>query len=116
MLKDFASAFHRLLSEHGLKSGSPISLNLNDQGDVKLAGSHPQSSAIENLLAKTPRLSELFRSIAAKATAHQKDQEFAAFQTNSRSGTEEFPLLFSGERAPKFHMAIQGETATAAFV
>jgi hypothetical protein len=115
LMRDFASAFSQLLSQHGLASGSPVRLRLDDQGDVKVAGDHPRGLAIENLLAKSPSLTELFRAIAAKATAHKKDEEFAAFQRDSRSGAESYPLLFSKEHAPKFEMTLQGESATAAF-
>jgi hypothetical protein len=116
LIRDFASAFQDLLSRNGLASDSPVRLQLDDQGDVKVAGDHPQGLAIESLLAKTQTLSELFRTIAAKAAAHRKEQEFAAFQADSRSGTEDFPLLFSKDHAPRFEMQLKGESATAAFV
>lgn len=115
LMRDFASAFRDLLSQHGLNSDAPVRLRLDEQGDVKVSGVHPQGSVIENLLAKTPTLSELFRTIAAKATAHRKEQEFADFQAHSRSGTADFPLLFSQEQAPKFEMLLEGESATASF-
>jgi hypothetical protein len=115
LMRDFASAFQRLLSDHNLHSTSPVALQLDSLGEVKVQGDHPERLAIENLLAKTPSLSELFRSIAEKATSHRKEQEFAAFQTPSRSGTEDFPLLFSQEHAPKFQMLMDGPSATATF-
>lgn len=115
LMRDFASAFQDMLSQHGLASESPVRLQVDQAGDVKVQGDHPQGLAIENLLAKTQKVSELFRTIAAKATAHQKEQDFAAFQAHSRSGTEDFPMLFSKEHAPEFQMTVEGESATAAF-
>lgn len=115
LLRDFASAFNRLLKNHNLDSGSDVQLTLGTSGDVEVANSHPLGSAIQNLVAKTPQLSELFRQISTQATAHRKEQEFAAFQANSNSPAENFPLLFSGENAPKFHLAVQGNNATSSF-
>lgn len=116
LLRDFASAFNRLLENHKLDPGDGVELRLGESGNVEVAGHHPQSSAIENLLAKTPQLSELFRHLAAQITADRKEQEFQNFQANSHSPAEKFPLLFSHEHAPQFHLRIQGESATSAFL
>lgn len=115
LLRDFTSAFNRLLKNHNLDSGSEVQLTLGKSGDVEVVGSHPQGSAIRNLLGKTPHLSELFRQIASQATAHRQEQEFAAFQANAHSPTQNFPLLFSSETAPKFQLSILGENATPSF-
>lgn len=116
LLRDFASAFNRLLQNHDLDAGDGVELRLGETGNVEVAGVHPQSSAIESLLAKTPQLSEMFRRLAAQITADRKEEEFQNFQANSHSPADKFPLLFSHESAPKFHLRIQGESAQAAFV
>lgn len=115
LLRDFASAFNRLLQNHNVDAGSEVQLALADSGDVEVVGGHPQASVIENLLGKRPELSELFRQISSQATAHRKEQEFAAFQANANRPPENFPVLFSGEHAPKFRLAILGGTATPSF-
>jgi hypothetical protein len=82
---------------------------------VAVFGGHPEGQAIESLLAKSPSLTELFRTIAAKATAHQREQEFADFQKNAQGGTERFPLLFSNDATPTFQMTLDGQSASGAF-
>jgi hypothetical protein len=116
LLRDFASSFNQLLKNHELDSGQGVRLRLSELGDVEVAGVHPRGSVIQNLLAKTPQLAELFRSIAAKATAQRKAQEFAAFQENSRGAGDGFPQVFSQGHSPKFQMFLEGDSATTAFV
>ncbi len=116
LLRDFASSFNQLLWNHNLDSSSGVQLRLNDAGDVEVAGSHPQRSAIQDLLAKTPQLAELFRNIAAQASAQQNAQEFAAFQANSQGNGNGVPLLSAPTIAAKFQMFVKGISATTAFV
>ncbi len=115
LLRDFASAFNRLLSDHNLDSGRGVQLQLGEAGDVQVAGDHPNVSAIQNLLAKTPQLTELFRSIAAQFTANRKTQEFAAFQNQPNAPQENFPFLFGAGNMPTFQMLLEGENASASF-
>ncbi len=116
LLRDFTSSFRQLLHDHQLAPAEGVPLRLNEVGDVEVAGEHPQRSVIENLLAKTPGLSELFRSLAAQATAHRREQEFQSFQKNPDRPADAFPLLFSKGSAPKFHLVLQGNDAAVAFL
>src|SRR5690606_1963015 len=52
LLRDFVSSFQQLLKDHQLDGSAGVQLRLSAAGDVEVAGEHPESSAIENLLAR----------------------------------------------------------------
>lgn len=66
-------SFHRqllqLLAASGVDLSSEVHLQIDDFGDVRVAGDHPQKQQIEMILISHPELEQQFRGIAARSIA-----------------------------------------------
>jgi hypothetical protein len=61
----FVARFRALLTAHSIEPGSTVRLGLDEFGNVRAVGSHPQAASIDHALADDPDLSGLFQELAA---------------------------------------------------
>jgi len=63
------------LALNGVDVSGGVHLQLDEFGQVRVAGNHPQKHAIEGLLASHPELEDAFRAVATRSAAlRQLDQ------------------------------------------
>jgi hypothetical protein len=76
---DLLKSLHRkiieMLSSNGVDVSGGVHLRMDDFGQVRVDGNHPNKHDIEGLLASHPELEDAFREVAARsAAARQFDQ------------------------------------------
>lgn len=74
-IESFQQQLMQLLAANGIDVSNGVHLQLDDFGQVRVAGEHPQKRAIETLLASHSELEGQFREIAARSEAlHNFDE------------------------------------------
>ena len=61
--------FRALMASQGIETGGGVRLGLDDFGNVRVAGPHPEAASIDHALAADPEFAEMFYSLAAMTQA-----------------------------------------------
>jgi hypothetical protein len=115
---DFEMQFRQLLREHGIDIGAGIELAVNRQGDVQVAGEHPQQEAIEALFREHPELRRQFVQLDQRASllrAADLSAELARLQSNDPSEAAAQVRQLLGTSAPEFSLILGPEHLAARF-
>lgn len=97
LLRQFYELLQSLLVENEIDPGSSFQLQADENGQIRVTGSHPESFRIEGLFASNPELSGLFGRISAGTNLLQAIEAAAAFQQQPSSypGGQTQPNNFS---------------------
>jgi hypothetical protein len=115
---EFELQFRRLLRENGIDVGEGVELAVNRQGDVEVAGDHPQRESIEALFRENPELRNLFARLDQQARllrAADLTAELVRLQENDPSEAAGQVLQLLGASAPEFSLVVGPERITPRF-
>ncbi len=114
-LEQFRDLIKRLFRERGIDNGRAIRLEATADGQVSVAGDHPQKDAIEQVFRDQPEARTLFATIAGQSSLLQAAETAAAFQqaytADPVAAVKQFGD-FTGGRRPNFSLSLDaGELA-----
>ncbi len=117
-MADFEMRLRRLLRERGIDVGEGVVLEVNRQGDVKVAGDHPQHQAIEELFRENPELRSLFVQLDSQASllrAADLAVELARLQAEAPSDAATQVQQLLGSTSPQFSLVVGPQELAARF-
>ena len=115
---EFELQFRRLLHEQGIDIGDGVELMVNRQGDIEVAGDHPQQEAIEALFREKPELRQPFVQLDQQASllrAADLTAELVRLQGENPSEAAAQVLQLLGTSAPEFSLVVGPERVAARF-
>jgi hypothetical protein len=115
---EFEQRLRNSLRERGIDVGDEVALEADALGQIKVAGNHPQTQAIESLFRETPDLRNLFMQLDAHASslraadiAAEVEQLYAAAPLEAADRIQQ--LL--GAKAAKFSLVLRPHEITTRF-
>lgn len=124
-VQEFQSEFRQLLAENGIDFGTGFHLQIGDDGQVKVANSHPQSSEIENLLKAHPDLGNKLRKISAQSgiiqaaerdTQQAKEGESATSNDTTKIDATKFLKMIDEAQKTRFNLRLTPTAAKISYV
>lgn len=106
--------FQALMASQGIETGGTVRLAVDDFGNVRVTGPHPEAASIDHALAADPEFAEMFQSLAAMT------QALEAAETGGPGGSNPFgtmPGTITGslEAPQSFVLTVPGAAVSAAF-
>jgi hypothetical protein len=119
-LPEFEDRFRRLLQERGIDLGAGVALQTDVNGEVRVAGDHPQREAIERLFRDDAELRNLFVRLDRQASllrAADRSAMLARLQAEAPgdAAAQIQQLLDAGSPA-KFSLAVQAHELLVQFI
>ncbi len=118
--QQFHSSFRSLLNEQGIDLGAGVNLQVDAQGEIRVANDHPDKAFIEAALKNNPDLENQFKQIAANSGllhAAKKSREFQqAYGIDPQKAIREYQHLLSKQNPPTYSLTITGEGIEDAFI
>ncbi len=106
----FQSSIRELLEAQGIDLGAGVQLQLDADGEIRVANDHPDKLFIESAIKNDPALANQFRKIAADAAllrAAELARDFQqAYGQDPQRALREFEELFGKQAPPTFSLTI----------
>ena len=103
----------QLLNKNGIDLGSGVNFQVDELGQVRVAGNHPDKTMIESLLAGEPDLSNDFRKLSSIESLLSAAEESARFQEayekNPQKAIQDYSHLFNDNRSRQVTVRISNE-------
>ncbi len=124
-IQQFEREFKDLLAENGIDFGTGFHLQIGDDGQVKVANSHPQSSDVENLLKAHPDLGNKLRKIsaqsgiiqaAARGTQQANESESTTSDDASKIDATKFLKMLDEAQKTQFDLRLTPTSAKISYV
>jgi hypothetical protein len=117
------NAFHlqvqQFLAGQGIDLASGINLQLDELGKIRVAGRHPDSQQIENLIATQPELADQLQFIAANSRLLNAADEAKSFQKlyamDPAAAVANSPHLFSENASVTFDLFLDAQRTEVSF-
>jgi len=118
-IEEFSAKFLQLLNEAGIDTTAGVTLQLDQAGQIQVAGIHFDEEKIEQLLASNPELADAFRSLAGNSSLLAAIEESVVFQReyvrNADAAVANAPHLFSTAQRPTFNLLVLPNKSTPSF-
>jgi hypothetical protein len=119
LVNKFQTQVKQLLSGQGVDLSPGINLQLDELGRIRVAGRHPNSQQIENLLATQPELADQLQFIAANSRLLNAAEEAKRFQKlyamDPAAAVANSPHLFSENASVTFDLFLDAQRAEVSF-
>ena len=100
--------FQALMASQGIETGGDVRLGLDDFGNVRVAGSHPEAASIDHALAVDPDFAEMFHSLAAMTQALETADAGESPAPNPFDTMSGWATTRSAETLESFELTIPG--------
>ena len=100
--------FQALMASQGIEAGGDVRLGLDDFGNVRVAGPHPEAASIDHALAADPEFAEMFHSLAAMTQALETAEAGGSPGSNAFDSISGWTTAGSAERLESFVLTIPG--------
>ena len=119
LINEFHLQVKQLLAGQGIDLSSGINLQLDEFGKIRVAGRHPDSQQIENLLASQPELADQLQFIAANSRLLNAADEAKSFQKlytmDPAAAVANSPRLFSENTSVTFDLFLDAQRTEVSF-
>ena len=103
----FVDAVYEALSARSIDFSRKITLRLNDEQELAVAGEHPDKETVEQLLAGRPEFSAAFKEIASQSELLRNMRNIGKV-IGARNGLEAYQTGLAGQNAG-YQVSLKGE-------
>jgi hypothetical protein len=106
--ESFVEGLYRVLSEESIDLSSKLTLHLDEDNTLVVAGTHPDKEKVENALAGRPALAAVFREIASQSELLRDISNISKVMTR-QTGMEHYTRSGADASFAVYRMSLKGE-------
>jgi hypothetical protein len=106
--ESFIEGLYSVLSEEAVDFSSKLTLHLNEDNALAVAGTHPDKEKVENALAGRPALAAVFREIASQSELLRDISNISKVMTR-QTGIERYARSGTASSFAVYRMSLKGE-------
>ena len=104
----FIDRLYSVLSGQGVDLSSKLTMRLDENDMLAVAGAHPEKTAVEASLAQHPELSAAFREIASQSELLRDMRNISKVMT-TKGGIESYARMAGDGKGAMYQMSLKGE-------
>ena len=104
----FIDTLYSLLAQNDVDLSKKLTLRLDKNGSLTIAGEHPDTDTVENLLQSRPDLSAAFREIASQSEL-MRDIRNISKLIHRQAGQEQYARMAEDDGSATYRMSLKGD-------